>query len=256
MDHFSKSVSNNPEEAFPATAAKFARAAIDIQQMWQDVTETMPGVTSEMVKSILEKKNGAFDYSVYSENRRLIEMNDGSPAVEYDMKRTHPYGKHSRVSKKGVPYLIINFRWRSNATTDKLAHTQFFNSAIPQKIYNTNVKKLDKSIITTKHGHTEPNARGEMIERWEYNWIKSSRLSDLDAWSDRSKGLVRIKDDFASTYWTFRIISAKSPASSWIYRKKAKPGAKFMDSIAAAAKIVAEERVKEGLEEDLNREFN
>lgn len=251
-DQFAHLVENAPEAALPNTAQAFLEATIAVQQAWQNKMTQLPDVSisTKTIRSITYKKNKDFDYSVYSNSRRLKDINDGTPAVEYDMKKTHPYGKHSRVSKKGIPYLIINFRWRSNATTDKLAHSQFFSNVIPQKVYNTNVKKLDKSIVTSIHGHTEPNAKGEMIPRWEYEWIKSSRLSDVDAWDDRSKGLVRMKEDFGSTYFTFRVISAKSPAGSWIYRRKAKPATNFMNSVMEEAKLIVDEKVKNGMEAD------
>jgi hypothetical protein len=114
-DNFAKNVQNAPEAALPNTAAAFQRASNVVRQMWIDKISNLPETTSAMVRSIKEKRNGDFDYSVYSDNRQMEQLNNGTKAVEYDMKRTHPYGKKSRVTQsgknKGVPYLIIPFRW-------------------------------------------------------------------------------------------------------------------------------------------------
>ena len=80
-----------------------------------------------------------------------------SKEVEYDMKQTHPYGKKSRVSIKGIPYLIIPFRWGTpNGKDTKRAH---FNNVIPQKNYETSVKGLEMSNINVAKNYFESNFR-------------------------------------------------------------------------------------------------
>lgn len=78
--------------------------------------------------------------------------------------------------------------------------------------------------------HTEPNARGEDILRHEYNWggrvsgdeaqhtDKNGNLTGYDA------GMVRMEDSAYKngnhgTYFTFRVISAKSAADKWIQHR-------------------------------------
>jgi hypothetical protein len=250
--------------AFPNTDAAFQRAAIKIRQMWMgylDGSVQLPGVnnpdkvTSAMIRSIKIKDNttdSVFSQTVYTDNRQLEQLNKGSKEVEYDMKKTHPYGKKSRVTQsgknKGVPYLIIPFRWGTpNKNGTKRGH---FNNVIPQANYETAVKGLAISRVNELKKYFEANAKGEKIERQGYNWAKNGRLTDDQAWDDRSVGMVRMKDVTGSTYFTFRIISAKSPANSWIYHKDAKQALNYLAALEQAARPEVEKMIREGLKAD------
>lgn len=248
--------------AFPNTDAAFQRAAQKVRQMWVgflDGSVQLPGVetpdrvTSAMVKSIrTQDKTGMYDFEhyIFSDNRQLEELNRGSKEVEYDMKRTHPYGKKSRVSEKGIPYLIIPFRWGTpNQKGTKRAH---FNNVIPQANYETSVKGLAMSRVNKLKKYFENNYKGESIQRQGYNWAKFGRLKEDQAWDDRSVGMVRMKDIASgkSTYFTFRIVSAKSPANSWIYKKAAKSALNYMSALEQASKPEVEKIVEQGIKAD------
>lgn len=256
-DKFANTVQNAPEAALPNTANAFQMAAQYVRNMWTNYlsgdqplngVEFMDGVTSAMVRSIRAQRNGDFDYSVYSDNRQLEEKTKGRKEVEYDMKQTHPYGKKSRVSKKGVPYLIIPFRWGTpNQKGTKRAH---FNNFIPQKSYNTAVKGLKMSEVDAAKKYFEANFKGESVERQGYNWAKNGRLKEDQAWDDRSVGMVRMRDITGSSYFTFRIVSAKSPANSWIYHKDAKPGIDMMGALERTVKPKIDQMISAGIQAD------
>lgn len=256
-DQFSKTIENAPEAALPNTANAFRRAAQYVHNMWTGyLTGSQPlngidfldGVTSAMVRSIKTRRNADFDYSVSSDNRQLEEKTKGRKEVEYDMKQTHPYGKKSRVSKKGIPYLIIPFRWGTpNQKGTKRAH---FNNFIPQKNYLTSVKGLSVSEVNEAKKYFEDNFRGESIQRQGYNWAKYGRLTEDQAWDDRSVGMVRMKDITGSSYFTFRIVSAKSPANSWIYHKDAKPAIDMMGALERTVKPTIDSMISEGIQAD------
>ena len=258
-DQFAKTVQNAPEAALPNTANAFQMAAQYVRNMWTGYLsgdqplngiEFMDGVTSAMVRSIRAQRNGDFDYSIYSDNRQLEEKTKGRKEVEYDMKQTHPYGKKSRVSKKGIPYLIIPFRWGTpNGKGTKRAH---FNNFIPQKNYETSVKGLNLSAVDSAKKYFEANFKGENIERQGYNWAKNGRLKEDQAWDDRSVGMVRMKDVTGSTYFTFRIVSAKSPAGSWIYHRDAKPAVDMMGALERTVKPKIDEMISAGIQADNN----
>ena len=258
-DKFAKTVQNAPEAALPNTANAFQMAAQYVRNMWTGYLsgdqplngiEFMDGVTSAMVRSIRAQRNGDFDYTVLSDNRQLEEKTKGRKEVEYDMKQTHPYGKKSRVSKKGIPYLIIPFRWGTpNGKGTKRAH---FNNFIPQKNYETSVKGLNLSAVDSAKKYFEANFKGENIERQGYNWAKNGRLKEDQAWDDRSVGMVRMKDVTGSTYFTFRIVSAKSPAGSWIYHRDAKPAVDMMGALERTVKPKIDEMISAGIQADNN----
>lgn len=250
--------------ALPNTDAAVRMAAQKVRQMWVgflDGSVTLPGietpdnVTSAMVRSIrIQDKTteSEFRHSITSENRQLEQLNEGSKAVEYDMKKTHPYGRKSRMSKERIPYLIIPFRWGTpNQKGKKRAH---FNNFIPQKNYETAVKSLALSAVNEAKKYWENNYKGESIQRQGYDWAKEGRLTEDQAWDDRSVGMVRMKDVASgkSTYFTFRIISAspKVPANSWIYKKAAKPGINYMSALESAAKPEIEKIIQQGVKAD------
>ena len=258
-DRFAKSIENAPAAALPNTAAAFARAAQYVQNMWTSYLsgdqplngiEFMSGVTSSMVRSIRSRYNGDLDYTIYSDSMQLEKKVHGSKEVEYDMKKTHPYGNKSRVSKKGIPYLIIPFRWGTpNGKGTARAH---FNNVIPQKNYETAVKGLKMSQINADKSYFEDNFKGESVKRQGYDWAKFGRLTESQAWDDRSVGMVRMKDIASgrSTYFTFRIISAKSPERSWIYHKDAVPAVDMMGALINTVKNGVDSIISEGVKAD------
>ena len=256
-DNFSRGMTT---AALPNTDAAFNRAAQKVRQMWIGYLEgsvQLPGVetpdkvTSAMVKSIRTENKTTdqeFFHTISSDNRQLEQLQNGQKEVEYDMKQTHPYGKKSRVSKKGVPYLIIPFRWGTpNQKGTKRAR---WNNVIPKAAYETNVKGLEISAVNEMKKYFEANFHGENIQRQGYDWAKNGRLKEEDAWDDRSVGMVRMKDITGSSYFTFRIVSAKSPASSWIYHKDAKPAIKYMEALETAARPEVEKIIEQGIKAD------
>lgn len=197
--------------------------------------------SAEIARSIKIDRAGAWQRVIYSDNKEMAKIEEGSPGmdIEYDMKKTHPYGPRSRVTKsgknKGTPYLIVPFRWGTPGQKDKgRAH---FANYIPKAVFNTGIKvsRLTVSqILETRH--TEPNARGQDVERAEYKW--GGRVTAKKAWEKNAAGMVRMAN--GSGYFTFRIISAKSPAGSWIYRRK-EPAKQPLDVTGALVKATQPE---------------
>lgn len=257
VNEFENSFKNSLEAALPNTASAFEMAGRYVYQRFSNYlkgSEELPGipyldgVTSRIVQSLRLEKKGSFHYSVGSNNMQLESKIKGSKAVEYDMKQTHPYGNKSRVSKKGIPYLIIPFRWGTpNDKNTKRAH---FNNFIPQKAYNSAVKGLNLSYVNSLKKYSEKNYKGLDVERQGYDWAKKGRLTEDNAWNDRSVGMVRMKDVTGSTYFTFRIISAKSPEGSWIYKKPAKPSIDVIGALTNAVKSDIDSLISLGLKQD------
>lgn len=242
---------NMTEAAFPNTANAFVQAQRMVLNSWRDYLagetslagiENLEKVTTPMRNSVKGRRNGDFDYSVYSNDDQLKRAAEGNPEVNYDMKKTHPYGNKSRVSKKGVPYLIVPFRW---GTPNGKGTKRRWNNFIPQKEYWTRVLPLEMS-RTTGITHPEINAKGQAIDRQEYNW--GGRLKD--GWDDRSSGMVRMKDETKSTYFTFRVISAKSPAGSWLYHRDAKPAVDIIGALQRTHEQNIRQMIEQGIKND------
>lgn len=129
-------------------------------------------------------------------------------AVDY--KATHPFGNKSRVGKDGTPYLIIPFRrFTPNAGRDYQRMTKADYGA---------VKKLSMS-KTTDAAYNQKNARGESVQRRIVQW--GQRLKNAQIPNDNGMVVVYGIGGKKREYYTFRVISAKSPGKSWI--RKARP---------------------------------
>lgn len=126
----------------------------------------------------------------------------------FDYKQTHPFGTESRVGKDGTPYLIIPFRRytpHSGRTYQRMTTKD-----------NEAAKKMSVS-KTTDEVYYSPNARGESIQRSIVEW--GGRLKNAQSVNDRNMISV-YGTNGKREYYTFRVISAKSPINSWIRKPR------------------------------------
>jgi hypothetical protein len=237
----------------PATEQAFNMSVRYIQGVWKGwaMGDPLIGITKirnpsqGLANSIRIKRNGPFNADIYTESEYAQRIQDGQP--ELDMKTTHPYGKKSRVSKEGIPYLIVPFRWGTpNRQGGARAH---FGNTIPQSMYQAiKAFKMVKS-IRLKTTHDEENYAGQPIQRSEYDW--GDRL-EADG---NINGMVRMDNETkrgGSTFFTFRVISAAQLVTkpySWI--RKAVPPVDVVSALENAARPVVEEVIQAGFEADI-----
>ena len=210
--------------------------------------ESLPGVpdmkraSNDYMKGVYIKKVSPFSYEVSNVSPVASFLEYGTKG--FDMKKTHPYGKKSRVSKEGVPYLIVPFSWGTAGTV-----TSFSN--IMTKKVNTIAERLTKS-SRKKETRIDENFSGEAIERDTYEW--KGRFSKTDAdnvGNSYASGMVRMKDSASrgSTYLTFRIISAHSPKNSWV--NKGIPARYVTEGLKNKYMKDVEDMIMQGIEDDL-----
>lgn len=235
---------------FPAAKQAFDSSAKMIQRTWKnwamggsvrgaaDIKNPNPKLAS----SIRIRSRDDFDVSIETDSRYMERIQNGAEA--YDMKESYPYGKKSRVSEKEVPYLIIPFRWATpNKDGSARAH---FGNTIPLVAYKIMQSRNFKKSQTTGEIHLEPNYNGEQIARSNYDW--GDRLPLMPEESPNIAGMVKMAGNPHSTYFTFRIISAKSPSGSWI--RKAVPANDVVSAIESSTRPFIEEQLHSALEED------
>ena len=248
----------------PRTAEALAKGAGFIRETWVGFAKggTLPGIREPLkrpsgayARSIRVHRNGSFDYEI-SSDAKIAELIENG-AEELDMKKTHPYGPRSRVSKKGIPYLIVPFRWGTPKTVG-------FKNVMPEAVYNMvkNKKQFRPSRVTVSAdkadaAHTTPNARSpsKMVGRAKYKW--GARLSGIGYVDHRRhvEGMVSMEGQVeggkkrASGYFTFRVISANSPQSSWV--KPAMPARHVTKAVAELARGAVNAMVETAIREDL-----
>lgn len=244
---------NGAAQIAPGTKSAFDMATKLIQKSWQNWANggSIEGISDiknpnpRLASSIRIRKNSDFDVNIETDSRYMERIQTGTPG--FDMKKIYPFGAKSRVTQsgknKGVPYLIIPFRWGTpNKQGGARAH---FGNTIPLEVYKIMQSRKFKKSETNGGHHNEPNFKGENVERQEYDW--GARINDEDA--GNANGMVKMKSNTGSTYFTFRIISAKSPEGSWL-RKEIPP----IDVVSAVEKTTrkdVEDILQAGLEQDL-----
>lgn len=228
----------------PHTKYAFDSVVKSVQRQWKgwamggdiDGIDSIKHPNNKLSKSINIANKGDFHSVVFSNSMYAQRIEDGTPEV--DMKEKYPYARKSRISKKGVPYLIIPFRWGAGK---EAAH--FRGNVVPDYLLNA-LRKM-KTSQKKETTHFESNYQGQPIPRAEYNW--GGRITEEMADDDRQIGLVRMAG--GGGYFTFRIISAKSPSGSWI-RKEVKP-IPVSSTIAKNTQKQAEDLMAEAIKTDI-----
>lgn len=244
------------KNAMPNTSKSVHAAAQYVQNVWSNYLaggelegiDPLEHPISPKNANLRIENKGPFSEDIVSSSKKVVEIQTGSDPVYYDMKRTHPYGLKSRMSSKGVPYLIIPFRW---GTPNDKGTKRRWNNVIPQAEYDTVVKDLQLSRTNALKNYYQNNAKGQSIQRAGYDWAKFGRLKKVDAWNDRSEGMVRMKDTRGSTYFTFRIISAKSPMGSWLYWKDGKDAVDMIGALKNTVQERVANIIETGIRSDL-----
>lgn len=206
----------------PATEAAFQHGAKMIAGEWKDYgsgKKEISGVppmkkpSNSYVSGVKIKQDSSTEYTISNESKAAPILEYGTSG--YDMKMTHPFGKKSRVGLHWnektkmldrVPYLIVPFSWGTPGTVT-------FHNTMSENIYEI-VSRFKKSKVL-QETHFEENWVGEAVERHEYKWGARFKPEDEESYES---GMVRMDDKATkgSTYFTFRVISARSPKNSWI----------------------------------------
>ncbi len=248
--------------SLPRTAGAMNAGASVMREAWKGFAMggTLPGISEPLkrpsggyAKSIRVLQLGPFQYEIYSEAKIAELIETGTE--ELDMKTTHPYGPKSRVSKDGVPYLIIPFRW---GTSQKSVG---FKNIIPEPIYKImKNKELFKRSTVRETTHNEKNFKGNDVARREYNWGDRMSKKEAQAIADDGQNYDNIDGMVAmdtgtdkkqySGYFTFRIISANSPARSWI--KPAMAARPVTKAVVEHTEKEIEELINNAIREDMN----
>jgi hypothetical protein len=210
--------------------------------------EPIRNPSRNLADSIRNEKTGLFQRDIYSDTNvthKAQRIQDGTP--ELDMKTTHPYGKKSRVSKEGIPYLIVPFRW--GTPNDKGGKRAHFANFIPNPLFRKSFANMNPTIKTGEIKF-EDNYSGEAIPR------------EIKAWGDvrgegKMSGMIRAENDVHSGeggggYFNFRVISALQLVTrpySWI--RKAVPPIDVVGALAKEMQPIAEGLVKAGIEADV-----
>jgi len=254
---------------FPTAAEAVKGAAYAIESQWKSFASGEPLPSGDRVKSssggyaasIKTRQESVWHYVTSSKAPVARWLEEGT--AELDMKETHPYGPKGRVAKKPipkrlgggfryVPYLIIPIRW---ATPGAGAHMGAKN-VIPDQIYKMlTAKTKDKQprfgrSVVLDGKTSSPNFWGEMQDRSTYKW--GDRVQGAGG---NIEGLVAMagapdkRGKQASTYFTFRVISADSPSGSWI--RPAQKALKIAEQTAAFMKEKVNTMIADGFAADM-----
>ena len=248
--YLSKKIGGNA--GLPATDTAFKNQANKIADAWRAYAvkkESIEGVpemkhaSNNYMEGVKVKKESAFSYTISNESPAAPLLEYGTTG--YDMKKTHPYGKKSRVSKDGIPYLIVPFSWGTVGTVTS------FSNTMTESIEDI-AKRLKKSKVL-EETKLEDNFSGESIERHTYDWGNSISIDNAlqgDMENINAIGMVRMANKTrGSTYFTFRVISARSSKNNWI--NKGIPARHVTEGLKNKYMKDVEEEIKKAMEIDI-----
>jgi hypothetical protein len=258
-------------KSMPSTAATMRIGAHDIAERWRGFASggSLKGVkplvrpNRSYALGVKVQRLGPFEYEIFNESKTAQQIEEGTP--ELDMKTTHPYGQKSRVAQsgpnKGVPYLIVPFRWGTPGT--KRNPRVGFRNVMPQVVYNIVKNKMKfrqtkTTVPADKSDFMTPNASGEMVGRAQYSDVTGKK-----AWGDTlsadmggsvTNNMVGMssmvgQNGRAAGYLTFRVISAASPLGSWI-KPKVEPR-HVVSALADDSRDMMNTLIEEAVREDL-----
>jgi hypothetical protein len=255
------------KNALPNTEKALKGAARLVRARWVDFANGGPLKGVEKLKrpsggyarSIRAEQTGAFEHEIYSEAKVAEWIENGTE--ELDMKKTHPYGPRSRVAppvisrktgkvlREGSSYLIVPFRWGTPKSVG-------FKNIMPVHIYNRvkKMKKMKTLVSADTSSIKKPTAQtpSKMVGRAQYNTGDYDRFNYVLGTTDFN-GMVRSTDETGKNrsggYFTFRVISSKSPARSWI--KPAMPARHVTRAVMEETREDVNALVENGLMEDI-----
>jgi len=230
-------------ESLPNTAKAMKAGAEMVQGTWVELAKGFP-MARKIIPSIQTEQTGRFEYEIFSEAREADWVENGTKRI--DMKETHTKGPRSRVSKKGVPYLIVPFQWGTEEGTIRSGP----RNIVPKQLLSLMLNKKFKPSAVKNGTYLSPNQRGQMVERRTYTWGDRAK----ETGDSFSEGMVRFeqgeKGKRHGGYFTFRVISAKSPKDSWI--RKATPGRYVTKLVVQEVEREIEELVNDAIMGDFN----
>jgi hypothetical protein len=257
--------------SLPRTAKAMASGAKIIQARWVDFAngralkgiEPLKRPTGGYARSIRTKAVGPFSHEIFSEAQIADWIENGTS--DLDMKTTHPYGPRSRISKDGVAYVIIPFRWGTpgNESNPRVGFKNIMTDAVHALMLRKDFKASRTTVSADKSGYKTPNAQNPSADvgRARYQWGSRLRGRDFAGTIEqktRMDGMVRFENGPAADksrgkryggYFTFRIISANSPANSW--KRKGMPARHVIRAVVDETREAIETMTESAIREDL-----
>lgn len=227
-------------EGTPITADLFPNLAMAVQAVadraearWKAYAAgaAMPngksvGIRSgQYMRSIMQRSLGDFSKEVYSNLPYARVIEEGAP--RRDLKELLRSSSKVRISAAGHRYLIIPFRFGSPGNVMR-------DSPMPDSVRDWWIDKKSSSITgqflrVSGTGAISIKTRKPLtVAARTYSWgdrLSREALTELgmsDAQTKRMQGMVNFRRPSQSggaahsKYLTFRIMSERSPASSWI----------------------------------------
>jgi len=239
-------------KVMPHTYQAFKRAVRLVEHTWKCYAmgaEMSGGMklkrpTGGYARSIKTMFYSPFNYEVISTAKVAKYLEEGTR--EHDMKKTHPFGKRSRVTAKGQGYLIIPFRHGTPGA--------IYYPPVPEQLYQRIkeiARRADIRLSTRAQGKKyTPNYRGEMIPRAKYN--RGGSVTGLG--DENLDGLIFMKiptgkEKGRTAMMTFRVISENSPTFKWI--RKAMPAMNITKHVVENTQDAIKDLITMGLKKDL-----
>lgn len=209
----------------------------------------LKSIRGEYARSI-HKAGVGLSGVVYSDSPYAVSIEEGSEAK--DLKKIIPFGPRSRMGKNG-PYSIVPFRHGVPGS---------LSAPMPEAVYSQVLAKIRSGEIrkstVRKEVSLESNARGELVQRRQYNWGTRMRVPQFPNLEGMVVFNVSAGNQSRGEYVTFRVVSANAPkqskaqkgwANSWLVPSR--QGLHITKYVVANTKDVIAESIRAGITMDL-----
>lgn len=232
--------------------AEFHIIAFDVQRMWRTAINKSKaparhkaGYIQEV--QVIEKSDNKWIIQSEGEFTDLVEVGH----APWDLKKGLLRSKSARRSKDGSLYTIVPFR---HYAKDLSAAGIYEDVSAIDKDHESLVGTM-KTVVSKRYrevGHRqEENAFGQTVKRAIYskNPARYNKKSRVPKKQKKFQGIVKTGSKKQTGYMTFRIVSSKSPESSWIH-----PGYKgqnIFSSISGKIESMVKRKLQTALMKDI-----
>ncbi|WP_027894451.1 hypothetical protein [Calidithermus chliarophilus] len=255
------------EGLYPNQIAALRRLAQGAQEKWKSYAsgnEPLPDGTrlrpwsGAYLQSILLEEVNALDYRVFSDPA----IAPHAPALEWgakgwDMRELLRRSHRARRSAEGKLYLIIPYR---HGTPQSVVVGAYSGREMPQDVYAL-ARELAPSLVTGHYEEASVHDAKVRVRRNAYAWGDRLTLRELRALgveerqAQRMAGMVRFDASTpaarSSLYLTFRTLSEKSPAGTWVIPDR--PGKGVAEAVYRWAQNLAPQVLAKAKEFDIER---
>lgn len=200
-------------------------AVVYVSKLEQVVSQNLNSTRDRYLKALKVIDSGKLESTIlldYSKDKMVRMIEEGSPA--FDMKQGLLNGPNAKLTKHGVKYNTIPFRW---STPGAVGESSLFSGKMPEEVYAA-VKQKPLNIPTRGGGLRSQglsvNSLSNSVQQVQkreaiYNGAGEVLFKEYEHKYSVFSGITKVQDATTgqSSYFSFRRVSENSDDSAFIH---------------------------------------